>query len=223
MDRPNRHALQKPNRAACGPYGKPLTVARTERRRGNVWIFHYLLGGDRRPHRVGHRPQQPRLAPPGLGRLPGPSSAGGPGRRDLAWPAGRGEIDAEEYDLTVRSSRVLKERGHHWCVPRRRSWARGYRTGQGSRFTVTRYWPYLGSRCPVQGSGIWFGRRAKDVPRGQDVGFRFRAVNPCTLPAALGVASRLPRGLRGSDQAGLSSLSHERRRALRPVPLWRSP
>ena len=68
-----------------------------------------------------------------------------------------------------------------------------------------------------------FGRRAKDVHRPQDGGFRFRAVNSCTRPAPLRVATRLQRGIRGADQAGLPSFPHERRKAPRRVPLWRSP
>ena len=70
---------------------------------------------------------------------------------------------------------------------------------------------------------MWFGRRTRDVPRPQDGGFRFRAVKSCTRPAPLRVPTRLQRGIRGADQAGLPSFPHERRKAPRRVPLWRSP
>jgi hypothetical protein len=95
--------------------------------------------------------------------------------------------------------------------------------GQKPTLTVARYGPHLGSIRLLRGSGMWVGRRAKDVPRPEDGGFRFRAVNSCTRPAPLRVPARLQRGIRGADQAGLPSFPHERRKAPRPVPLRRIP
>jgi hypothetical protein len=95
--------------------------------------------------------------------------------------------------------------------------------GQRPAFAVTWHGPYPGSTRLIGGSGMCFGRRAKDVPRRHDGGFRFRAANSCTHPAPLRIPTRLQRGIRGADQAGLPSFPHERRKAPRPVPLWRSP
>ena len=95
--------------------------------------------------------------------------------------------------------------------------------GQRPAFAVTRYGPYPGSMRLLRGSGMWFLRRTKDVLRPQDGGFRIRAVKSCKRPAPLRVPTRLQRGMRDADQAGLPSFPHERRKAPKRVPLWRSP
>ena len=95
--------------------------------------------------------------------------------------------------------------------------------GQKRALTVARYGAHPGSIRLLRGSAMWFRRRTKHVPRPQDGGFRFRAVKSYTRPAPLRVPTRLQRGIRGADQAGLPSFPHERRKAPRRVPLWRSP
>src|SRR5215204_1793690 len=115
-------------------------------------------------------------------------------------------------NLTGRWSKILKLRISlvRPLTPTAGKWLP---QGQKPALTVARYGPHPGSIRLLRGSGTWFGRRAKVVPRGQDGGFRFQAVNSCTRPAPLRVPTRLQRGIRGADQAGLPSLPHERRKA----------
>src|SRR5215208_8158818 len=124
-------------------------------------------------------------------------------------------------NLTVRSSIILKLR-ISLVRPSTPTAGKWLPQGQKPALTVARYGPHPGSIRLLRGSGMWVGPRAKDVPRPQDGGFRFRAVKSCTRPAPLRVPTRLQRGIRGADQAGLPSFPHERRKAPRRVPLWRS-
>jgi hypothetical protein len=125
-------------------------------------------------------------------------------------------------NLTVRSSKILKSSISlvRPLTPTADKWLP---QGQKPTLTVARYGPHPGSIRLLRGSGMCFGRRTKHVPRPQDGGFRFRAVNSCRRPAPLSVPTRLQRGIPGADQAGLPSFPHERRKAPRRVPLWRSP
>jgi hypothetical protein len=67
-----------------------------------VWIFHHLLGGDRRAHRVGHRPQPPDLRQRVSGVFSDPQPQVDPAEEILRGRLARGEIDAEEYERCLR-------------------------------------------------------------------------------------------------------------------------
>lgn len=62
-----------------------------------MWIFHYLLGGDRRPHRVGHRRSSPDLRHRVSGVFPDPHPQVDPAEEIL-----RGRLAAAR--LTPRST-----------------------------------------------------------------------------------------------------------------------